>query len=128
MPQHTILLVEDDVSLRTVLVDKLTAEGFATLEAADGLTGLELATKYHPDVILLDIFMPKMDGITMLSQLRSTDPWGKNVQVIILSNSTDQNTIARATGLGATDFLIKSEWSLDSIVARIKEKIEIKPE
>jgi CheY-like chemotaxis protein len=97
MPQHTILLVEDDVSLRTVLVDKLTAEGFATLEAADGLTGLELATKYHPDVILLDIFMPKMDGITMLSQLRSTDPWGKNVQVIILSNSTLSNTILDAT-------------------------------
>jgi CheY-like chemotaxis protein len=123
MPEaQTVLLVEDDNSLRTVLHDKLTAEGFNVLEAQDGKIGLDLAIEHHPNVILLDIFMPRMDGISMMTQLRQTDPWGKHAKVIVLSNSTDIQTISRATGLGATDFLIKSEWSLDDIVAKIRER------
>ncbi len=117
--QRTILVVEDDPSLRLVLSDKLKTEGFTVLEADDGKTGLDIALKEHPQCILLDIFMPRMDGISMLAQLRSSGPWGKHATVIVLTNSTDADTISRATGLGATDFLIKSEWSLDDIVKRI---------
>lgn len=120
----TILLVEDDTSLRNVLFDKLTSEGFKVIEAQDGKIGLELAIEYHPDIILLDIFMPRMDGINMLTQLRQTDPWGKKAKVIVLSNSTDADTIARSTGLGASDFLIKSEWSLENIVGKITERLK----
>jgi DNA-binding response OmpR family regulator len=120
--QRTVLIVEDDPSLRNVLVDKLQAEGFAVIEAGDGKSGLDIALKEHPHCILLDIFMPRMDGVSMLAQLRSSGPWGKHATVIVLTNSTDADTIARVTGLGATDFLVKSEWSLDDIVKKITDR------
>ena len=129
----TVLIVEDDTALRKVLVDKLNDEGFNVLEAQDGEVGLAQASEHHPALILLDIFMPRMDGITMLSKLRSSDAWGKNVSVIVLTNSTEAQTIATVSGFGATDFLIKSEWSLEALVTRIRERIgksedpEVKP-
>ena len=121
--KKTILIVEDDVALRKVLVDKLTAENFEVLESVDGVGGLHVAFDKHPSLILLDIFMPRMDGITMLSNLRSRDAWGKHVSVIVLTNSTDAMTIARVSSFEETDFLIKSEWSLEAIVAKIREKL-----
>jgi DNA-binding response OmpR family regulator len=121
--KKTVLIVEDDLALRKVLIEKLTDEGFSVLEATDGETGLAQASEHHPELILLDIFMPRMDGITMLSKLRSSDAWGKNIRVIVLTNSTDAQTIATVSGLGATDFLIKSEWSLEALVARIRERL-----
>lgn len=122
--KQTILLVEDDLALRKVLVEKMTDEGFVVVEAADGEQGLALANEKHPALIVLDIFMPKMDGITMLSKLRSNDdPWCKNVRVIVLTNSTDASTVAKVSGFGGTDFLIKSEWSLEALVARIRERL-----
>lgn len=121
--QKTVLIVEDDAALRNVLVDKLTNESFLVLEAVDGEEGLKQAKEKHPELILLDIFMPRMDGITMLGKLRTMDAWGKHVPVIVLTNSTDAQTIARVSGFGGTDFLIKSEWSLEALVARIREKL-----
>jgi DNA-binding response OmpR family regulator len=120
--KKTVLLVEDDTALRNVLVEKLTDEGFNVVQAVDGEAGLAQALAIHPDLILLDVFMPKMDGITMLAKLRSTDSWGKHITVMVLTNSTDAQTIATVTGFGATDFLIKSEWSLEALVARIRER------
>lgn len=121
--KRTILIVEDDPALRGVLSDKLLTEGYAVIEASDGKSGLDIALKEHPACILLDIFMPRMDGVSMLAQLRSSGPWGKHATVIVLTNSTDAETISRTTGLGATDFLVKSEWSLDDIVKKISERI-----
>ncbi len=118
-----ILLVEDDVALRKVLIEKLTDEGFVVLEASDGREGLAIALEKHPALILLDIFMPNMDGISMLAKLRANDSWGKHVAVIVLTNSTDAETIEKVTGYGAADFLIKSEWSLEDLVARIREHL-----
>jgi DNA-binding response OmpR family regulator len=69
----------------------MTDEKFHVLSAADGELGLAAALEHHPHLILLDIFMPRMDGITMLSKLRSADTWGKHVNVIVLTNSTDVN-------------------------------------
>ena len=121
--KKTVLIVEDDVALRSVLVEKMTDERFNVLSAADGELGLAAALEHHPHLILLDILMPRMDGITMLSKLRSVDTWGKHVNVIVLTNSTDAQTIATVSGFGATDFLIKSEWSLEALVARIRERL-----
>ena len=123
--QRPILIVEDDTALRNVLVDKLTDEGFTVLQAVDGQQGLDIALEKHPALILLDIFMPHMDGITMLSKLRSADAWGKHVQILVLTNSTDAQTISRVSSFGGTDFLIKSEWSLEALVARIREKLTV---
>ncbi len=121
--KKSLLIVEDDVALRKVLNDRLTDDGFTTLEAQNGEEGLAQALAHHPDLIILDIFMPKMDGIAMLAKLRATDSWGKHVNVLVLTNSTDARTIATVTGYGSTDFLIKSEWSLEALVARIRERI-----
>lgn len=122
--KKTLLLVEDDLALRKVLVEKLTDEGFTVIEASDGEEGLRVAYERHPALIILDIFMPKMDGITMLGKLRTAgDPWGKHVRVLVLTNSTDAATVAKVTGFGETDFLIKSEWSLEALVARIRERL-----
>lgn len=117
-----VLVIEDDIPLRRVLVEKLSDERFAVLEAGDGMTGLEIALREKPALILLDIFMPKMDGITMLTRLRS-DMWGRSASVLVLTNSTDAETIAKVTGLGAADFLIKSEWSLADLVERIRKEL-----
>ncbi len=121
--KNSILVVEDDTALRKVLNDKLSDEGFEVYEAVDGEQGLKLATEKHPSIILLDIFMPIMDGVTMLSKLRSSGAWGKHVLVLVLTNSIDAQTIAKVSGLGATDFLIKSEWSLEALVERIRERV-----
>lgn len=119
-----ILVVEDDLPLRKVLAEKLTDEGFSVVEAQDGEEGLAAAQEHHPHLILLDILMPKMDGITMLTELRrSGDSWGKHVPVIVLTNSTDAETIYRVTDIGSSDFLVKSEWGLDELVNNIKDKI-----
>lgn len=125
MEKKSILVVEDDIALRKVLADRLTEEGFTALEAVDGEQGLKVAGEKHPAVILLDIFMPHMDGITMLSKLRSQDTWGKHVPVIVLTNSTDAQTIAKVSSFGDTDFLIKAEWSLEALVARVREKLSV---
>jgi|SRR3989344_2459316 len=123
--KKVILLVEDDTALRRVLVDKLKDEGFGVLEAANGEEGLQLSNEHHPSLIVLDIYMPKMDGVTMLAKLRdSGDAWGKSVNVLVLTNSTDAKTMAKVSDFGKTDFLIKSEWSLEALVARIRERLQ----
>ena len=121
--KKTILVVEDETALRNVLVDKLSQEGFTVMGAVNGEEGLKIATAKHPSLILLDIFMPIMDGVTMLAKLRSLDAWGKHVIVLVLTNSIDAQTIAKVSGLGTTDFLIKSDWSLEALVARIRERM-----
>jgi two-component system KDP operon response regulator KdpE len=121
--KRSVLIIEDDIALRKVLNDRLSDDGFITLEAENGEVGLVQALAHHPDLIILDIFMPKMDGISMLAKLRSADSWGKHVNVLVLTNSTDAQTIATVTGYGSIDFLIKSEWSLEALVARIRERL-----
>ncbi len=123
-----ILVIEDDPSLRRVLIERITEEGYTVIEATDGVQGLDIALREHPRLILLDVFMPHMDGVSMLTKLRGSGPWGKHVKVIVLTNAGDMNTMQRVIGLGATDYLTKSEWGLDAIVkkiaARIKEPTE----
>ncbi len=118
--KQKILVVEDDHALRQVLTDRLTEEGFEVLAAEDGEKGLSLAQLHHPALILLDIFMPRMDGITMLGKLRQSDEWGQKVFVMAVTNSADATTIATIAGFGSTEFLIKSDWGLEDIIARIK--------
>ena len=91
-----ILVVEDEISLRKALADKFRREGFAVLEAKDGEEGLAVALKEQPHIILLDIVLPKMDGMTMLKKLRQENAWGKSVPVILLTNlSADDDSILK---------------------------------
>lgn len=117
-----ILIVEDDRVLRRVISDNLKAENFIAVEAEDGAAGLEMAKKEHPDLILLDVVMPKMDGIAMLEKLRE-DEWGKNAHVVMLTNLSEAEKVAQAAERGVNDYLIKADWDIAGIIERVKEKI-----
>jgi len=95
-----LLIAEDEPSLRYILRDKLSNIGFTVFEAADGEEGLAVAMKEHPDLILLDLVMPKMDGISMLKKLRESD-WGKSVKVLVLTNLDETGKISEAVEHGA---------------------------
>ena len=120
--RNRVLVVEDEKALRSALVDKLTHEGFSVTEAKNGQEGLEQAMSDHPDCILLDIVMPIKDGMTMLAELRQ-DQWGKTVPVIILTNLSDLDNVSNAVSGGSYDYLIKSDWKLDDVVAKLRERL-----
>lgn len=115
-----VLLIEDESILLDLLTDKFNDSGFAVEGAQSAELGIKLALKNHPDLILLDIILPKMNGITMLKKLRQ-DKWGKGVPVIILSNLDDQRKVSEAMKIGVYDFLIKSNVKLSDVVKQVKE-------
>jgi DNA-binding response OmpR family regulator len=117
-----ILITEDQVPLRKILKDKLDSEGFSTLEASDGEEGLNLALKEHPDLIILDIVLPKKNGIEVLRELRK-DEWGKTAKIIILTNLTDGQTQADAIENEVFDYFVKTDIKLEEFVKKIKTKL-----
>jgi len=120
--KSVILIVDDESSLRHALADKLSFEGFSALEAKNGEEGLALALSSHPDLILLDIVMPVMDGISMLKNLRD-DKWGKKVKVIMLTNLDGGGKVADAVAWGTPEYLVKSDWKLEDVVIKIREQL-----
>lgn len=119
-----ILIVEDEAPMMTALADNLEAEGFSVLRATNGLDGLLIAVEKRPDLILLDIVMPQMDGLKMLEKLR-VDEWGKKVPVIILSNYGDNEKVAEALGGDVSEYFIKSDIKIEEVVASVKEKLGV---
>ncbi|MGA3292215.1 MAG: response regulator [Candidatus Microgenomates bacterium] len=119
-----ILIVDDDGSLRNALKDKINHEGFTALMAGDGEEGLKVGIKEKPDLILLDVIMPKINGIKMLEKLRE-DKWGEHVPVLLLSNDDDPEHIRETLKDNATDYLIKSDWELEDIIKKIKETLRL---
>ena len=117
-----ILIVEDEAPLLKILSDRFKQEGFMVLEALDGESGLQLALKEIPDLILLDIIMPKMDGMELLRKLRS-NPIGANIEVILLTNLGDSSKILEGKDLRVTDYLIKSNFKIDDVVKIVREKL-----
>ncbi len=120
--KRTILVIEDEVSLLNALCDKLMREDFTMFMAKNGKEGLQIALREHPDLILLDIVMPVMDGMAVLKKLRE-DEWGKNVRVIILTNLSDTAKIAESMDGGAYEYFVKTDWKLEKIVEKIKERL-----
>jgi DNA-binding response OmpR family regulator len=117
-----ILIIDDDVNLSNVLTDKLNLSGFEAVSAGDGEDGLKKALEIHPDVILLDLVMPKMDGLEMLKKLRE-DPWGKGAKVIVLTLLEEVDYIAKAVESAVYGYIIKTEYSLDGIVKKVESMI-----
>lgn len=117
-----ILIVEDDIQLMTSLREKVKHAGFDVFTARDGVIGLRTAIKEKPDLILLDVIMPRMDGLEMLSDLRK-NKWGSNALVILLSNDDDPDHISETLKSNATDYLIKSDWKLDDIIIKINDTL-----
>lgn len=118
-----ILIVEDDPTLLEMYSLKLKEEGFTFFAAADGETGLGIALKEKPHVILLDIMMPKMDGFTVLVELKKNQET-KNIPVIMLSNLGQKNDVSKGKELGANDYIVKASMTPTQVVEKIKSYIK----
>jgi DNA-binding response OmpR family regulator len=120
--QKKILIVENDTVITKILAHTLTQNGFSVAEARDGVEGIEIADTQRPDLILLDIDMPKMDGLTMLKELRKS---GNTTPIIMLTNLNNPDYIADAAEHGVREYLIKADWEIDEIAAKVKAKLHI---
>lgn len=122
----TILIIEDEAALLQVLQDKLKREGFTVITAKNGVEGLKMAQKNIPNLILLDIVMPVMDGVSMLKKLRE-EKTTENIPVIIISNLSE---IERITSIldakkGVIEHIVKSHWSMEELVKKVKDTLKI---
>lgn len=119
-----VLLVEDDSFLREISSKKLTKEGFTVYEALDGGEAVDGISKIKPDIVLLDIILPAIDGFQVLSQIRtSADEKIANVPVIMLSNLGQDDDIKKAKEMGANDYLVKAHFTTEEIVEKIKKTL-----
>ncbi len=116
-----VLIVEDEPVLLEMYYDKFTHEGYTVIRAKNGQEGLDMAVAENPDTVLLDLMMPVMDGISMLSRLRKI-PQFKYLPVIVLTNAGQIENIRETQRYNnAAEFMIKSNVSLEDIVAKVKE-------
>lgn len=117
-----ILIVDDEQFVVKTLSKKLLSEGFSVDSAYDGQEALLKVTKAKPDLILLDIIMPKLDGISVLKRLKQS-PETNNIPVIILTNLYDDKKVSEVLEAGNTDYLVKVEHTLADIVNKVKEEL-----
>ncbi len=119
-----ILFVEDDDSLANVYITRLQAEGFDVKRVPNGEDALASALQYRPDLILLDIMMPKVSGFDVLDILRNTPEVG-NVKIVMLTALSQESDLERAKSLGVDDYLVKSQVVIADVVDRIKHHLGI---
>ncbi len=118
-----ILIVEDDKFLRELIAQKLQKEGYEPLEAMDGEEGLRKIKEEKPDLILLDLILPGVDGFEVLSQIKE-DPILAEIPVIILSNLGQKEDIEKGLKLGAVDYLIKAHFTPGEIIEKIRNALK----
>jgi len=121
-PQPKVLLVEDDLSLMKIYSNKMRISGFDVSVATTGDEGLRKAQVELPQIILLDLILPGMDGFLVLEEIKK-NPVTEGIPVVILSNLGQQTDIERGKRLGAVDYLVKSDVSLVDLVAKVKKYI-----
>ena len=117
-----ILPVEDDMALSAVYRSRLEIEGFDVREANNGEDALSATVEYRPDLILLDVMMPKISGFDVLDILRNT-PETANVRIIMLTALSQPKDKERAESLGVDDYLVKSQVVIGDVVARVKHHL-----
>ncbi|MDD5750614.1 MAG: response regulator [Candidatus Pacebacteria bacterium] len=115
-----ILLVEDEDFLIRTLEDNLTADGYAVSIARDGEDAIEKIGKKKPDIILLDILLPKKDGFYVLEEIKKNPKW-KLIPVIVLSNLGENTIIKRAMEAGADDYFVKSQHPIEEVIEKVKD-------
>lgn len=119
---RTILFVEDEAAIQKSLTDTLKKEGYEVISALDGQTGLHLAKAKKPDLILLDLILPKMDGFELLDQLKK-DPATKDIPIIILTNLERMEDVEKALKLGAKTYLTKANYTLQEVVDKVEKAL-----
>jgi len=115
-----IALVEDDPILLKVLTEAFKDAGYKVSQAVDGEEGLKLVRTKHPDIVLLDIIMPKMDGIEVLRKIKENQDT-KKIPVFMLTILSDTKRLTEAVALGAAAYLVKSEQEISDVVAKVKK-------
>ncbi|MEK7644427.1 MAG: response regulator [Patescibacteria group bacterium] len=123
--QRHIVLVEDDTFLANIYKTKFEMEGFKVSVAEDGLSGVEEVKKKKPDLVLLDILLPKMDGFAVLEALKK-DPDVKAIPVILLTNLGQKDDVDKGLSMGAADYLIKAHFKPSETVDKVKKVLGIK--
>jgi len=116
----TILFIEDEQALQKTMGDRLSQEGYEVISALDGEIGLNLAGTQKPDLILLDLILPKLPGLEVLKKLKE-DAATQNIPVIIMTNLEEMEKVNKALELGATTYLVKANYSLEEVVGKVKQ-------
>lgn len=119
-----VLLVEDDTFLANIYKTKFDMEGFKVSVSENGEEGLTDAKKKKPDIILLDILLPKMDGFTVLEKLKE-DSSAKDIPVILLTNLGQKDDVSKGLEMGAKDYLIKAHFKPSEVVDKVKKVLKI---
>ncbi len=119
-----VLVVDDEKDLRDAIATALSYEGFDVKTAVDGEDAMRVATSTTPDLVLLDILMPKKDGISTLIDIRASE-WGKETPVIIMTVLDDMTKIAEAIEAGADEYLVKTNIALGTIVQKVKTRLSV---
>ncbi len=119
MDKRTILLVEDDETLRSMYQLHLEMNGLTVLVARNGEEGIQSALAHHPDLIVADLMMPKMDGITMMNKIRE-DAWGRTAKVVFLTNLTDPESVFHSFKLKPEDYIVKIHTDLKEVINKIR--------
>jgi DNA-binding response OmpR family regulator len=118
-----VAIIEDDAAISQMYRIKFEAEGYTVETAENGLLGLELAKSMKPDIILLDLMMPEMGGLEMLTELRKTD-WGKSIKVVILTNMGEQEVPDGIKDLGVCAFILKADMTPKQVAEVVKEQLK----
>lgn len=118
-----ILIVEDDRFLRELMVRKLSHENFDIIEAIDGEEGVKKIKDVNPDLVLLDLILPGMDGFDVLTKMKE-DSITSSIPVIILSNLGQREDVERGLKIGAVDYLVKAHFTPNEIIEKIKANLK----
>ncbi len=119
-----ILMMEDELILGEIIIKKLMSEGYNATLATDGETGIQKAHEIMPDLILLDLVMPKKNGEEVLAELKA-DPILKNIPIIVISNSGQQSEIEKVVMLGVKDYIIKAQFSPDEVMQKVRKYLNL---
>lgn len=117
-----IAIVEDDLAISQMYSIKFEAEGYTVQVAENGVLGLELIEKMQPDVVLLDLMMPEMNGDEVLAKMRATD-WGKDIKVIILTNMGEQEAPESLKSHNVSAFIVKADMTPRQVAELVKSKL-----
>jgi two-component system, response regulator len=120
-----VAIIEDDMAIVQMYRTKFENEGYDVATAGDGASGLELIESYEPDIVLLDLMMPNMTGLDMLSKLRN-QPNGRTAKVVVLTNMGDTETATRVYKMAADDYIVKAEMTPKQVAERVKMLLDKK--